>query len=262
MPVSLGQILATTESTFPALKARRRELERQAADARPGPSFVAALTRPTVALIAEVKRRSPSAGSIREDLDPVSRATGYARGGAAAISVLTDGPFFGGSLDDLRSVAANVEVPALRKDFILSEEQVLEARAAGASAVLLIVRALAPDRLAALRRFAADLALAALVEAHTGPEVSAALDAGAEIVGINSRDLDTFRIDVDGAWELFDAVPSHVIAVAESGMSSSADVTAAARAGADAVLIGTALSATDDPEALVRQISGVQRIGR
>ena len=116
--------------------------------------------------------------------------------------MLTDGPFFGGSLDDLRSVAARVDVPVLRKDFILAEEQVLEARAAGASAVLLIVRALTPSRLAALRQFAADLELAALVEAHTAAEIATALDAGAEIVGINSRDLDTFRIDIDGAWRL------------------------------------------------------------
>ena len=176
--------------------------------------------------------------------------------------MLTDGPFFGGSLADLRSVVVQVEVPALRKDFILSEEQILEARAAGASAVLLIVRALTPSRLAALRQFAADLELAALVEAHTAAEVAMALDAGAEIVGINSRDLDTLRVDIQGAWKLFDSVPSNVIAVAESGMASVIDVVRAAEAGADAVLIGTALSAADDPEALARQISGVQRIGR
>jgi len=262
MPVSLRQILTATESTIPALKARRSELERLATDTPPGPSFRAALGRSTVALIAEVKRRSPSAGSIREDLDPASRALGYANGGSAAISVLTDGPYFGGSLDDLRSVAARVDVPVLRKDFILAEEQVLEARAAGASAVLLIVRALTPSRLEALQRFAAGLGLAALVEAHTAAETSTALDAGAEIVGINSRNLDTFRIDIDEAWRLFDAVPPHVIAVAESGMANLDDVSRAAEAGADAVLIGTALSAADDPEKLARQISGVRRRGR
>jgi len=262
MPVSLGQILTTTESTIPALRARRGELERLAAAARPGPSFLAALRRPTVALIAEVKRRSPSAGSIREDLDPAARAAGYAEGGAAAISVLTDGPFFGGSLDDLRAVVERTRVPVLRKDFILSEEQVLEARGAGASAVLLIVRALTPVRLAMLRRFAADLGLAALVEAHTAPELAVALDAGAEIVGINSRDLDTFRIDIERAWTLFASVPPQVIAVAESGMAGVDDVSRAASAGADAVLIGTALSAADEPAALARQITGVSRVGR
>jgi len=262
MPVSLEEILATTERTLPALRARRRELERQAADRAPGPSFRTALTGAAVALIAEVKRRSPSAGSIREDLEPAAQAVHYADGGAAAISVLTDGPYFGGSLDDLRSVAGWVNVPVLRKDFILSEEQVLEARAAGASAVLLIVRALAPRRLESLRRFVADAELAALVESHTAAEVATALDIGAEIVGINSRDLDTFRIDVDAAWQLFAKVPRGVVAVAESGMASVHDVCRAAAAGADAVLVGTALSASESPGVLARQLAGVTRVGR
>jgi indole-3-glycerol phosphate synthase len=262
MPVSLEQILASTEKLLPALKARRRELERLAADTAPGGSFRAALEGTTVALIAEVKRRSPSTGSIREDLDPASRAAFFAEGGAAAISVLTDGPHFGGSLDDLRSVARRVTIPVLRKDFILSEEQILEARAAGASAVLLIIRALPRERLASLRRFAAEAELAVLVEAHSPAEVEAALDAGAEIVGINSRDLDTFRIEVDTAWRLFSKVPRGVIAVAESGMASVFDVSRAAAAGADAVLIGTALSAADNPEGLARQLAGVTRVGR
>lgn len=262
MPVSLQQILATTESTLPALKARRPALERAAANTLPGASFLRALDGPQIALIGEVKRRSPSAGSIREDLDPAARAAQYAAGGAAAISVLTDQPHFGGSLDDLRAVVQQVTVPVLRKDFILAEEQVLEARASGASAVLLIVRALAPARLAALRQFAADLELAALVEAHTEAEIAAALEAGSGIIGVNSRDLDTFRIDVDAAWRMLAKVPRGVIAVAESGMASLADVSRAAAAGADAVLIGTALSASGDPEHLAREITGVTRIGR
>lgn len=262
MPVSLEQILATTERTLPGLRARRRELERMASAMGQCPPFRAALDRRTVALVAEVKRRSPSAGSIREDLDPGTRAATYAGEGAAAISVLTDAPHFGGSLEDLTSVAARVTVPVLRKDFILSEEQVLEARAAGASAVLLIVRALTPARLASLHQFAADVGLASLVEAHTAREVELALEAGAAILGINSRDLDTFRIDVASAWKLFDGVPAGTIAVAESGMAGIDDVRQAAAAGADAVLIGTALSAADDPGPLVRQISGVTRRGR
>ena len=262
MPVSLEEILASTLRTLPALRARRRELERQAADRVPGAPFRVALMGPAVALIAEVKRRSPSAGSIREDLDPASQAAHYAAGGAAAVSVLTDGAHFGGSLDDLRSVAGRVAVPLLRKDFILTEEQVLEARAAGASAVLLIVRALAPRRLESLRRFAAEAELAALVEAHSAAEVATALDLGAEVVGINSRDLDTFRIDVDAAWRLFAKVPRGVVAVAESGMASAEDVARAAAAGADAVLVGTALSASDHPGVLARQLAGVARVGR
>ncbi len=262
MPISLQQILSTTEHTLPALRARRGELERLAASAVPGPSFRRALEGPCVALIAEVKRRSPSAGSIREDLDPASLATRYAAGGAAAISVLTDGPHFGGSLDDLRAVVDRVAVPVIRKDFILSEEQILEARAAGASAVLLIVRALSPQRLASLRRFAADLALDALVETHNASETDKALEAGAEIVGVNSRDLDTFRTDTDGAWRHFDQIPTGIVAVAESGMATPADVERAAAAGADAVLIGTALSAAPDPEVLARELGGVSRVGR
>ena len=262
MPVSLGQILASTERLLPALKARRRELEQLAAEASPGVPFRAALEGTAVALIAEVKRRSPSAGSIREDLDPASLAAHFAEGGAAAISVLTDGPHFGGSLDDLRSVAERVRVPVLRKDFILSEEQILEARGAGASAVLLIVRALPAQRLASLLRFATEAELAVLVETHSAAEIGTALDAGAEVVGINSRDLDTFRIDVDTAWQLFSKVPRGVIAVAESGMTSVSDVSRAAAAGADAVLIGTALSAADNPKGLAREFAGVTRIGR
>lgn len=262
MPVSLDQILADTERGLPELRSRRRELERAAAGAAPGASFPNALARSTVALIAEVKRRSPSAGIIRDDIDPAARAGTYARGGAAAISVLTDAPHFGGSVDDLRAVTARVEIPVLRKDFILSEEQVLEARAVGASAVLLIVRALGAARLATLRRFASDAGLAALVEAHTAREVAVALDAGADIVGVNSRDLDTFRIDVTAAWELFGKVPRGVIAVAESGMASVEDVARAASAGADAVLIGTALSASDHPGELATQFAGVPRLGR
>jgi indole-3-glycerol phosphate synthase len=262
MPVSLGQILATTEAALPALKARRRDLERAAANTGPAASFRTAMEGSGIALIGEVKRRSPSAGSIREDLDPAMRAAQYASGGAAAISVLTDGPYFGGSLGDLQAVVRQVTVPVLRKDFILAEEQVLEARASGASAVLLIVRALSPARLLALREFAADLGLAALVEAHTAAEIMAALEAGAEVVGVNSRDLDTFHIDVTAAWRLLAKVPRGVIAVAESGMAGIADVSRAATAGADAVLIGTALSASSHPEQLAREITGVTRIGR
>jgi indole-3-glycerol phosphate synthase len=216
-----------------------------------------------VALIAEVKRRSPSAGSLREDLDPATRAAQYASAGASAISVLTDGPHFGGSIEDLRAVASAATArPLLRKDFILAEEQILEARAAGASAVLLIVRALSPARLSGLREFASQAGLAALVEAHTADEVARAVDAGADAVGVNSRDLDTFRIDVRAAWDLIEAVPAGVPAVAESGMRTIADVELAAAAGADAVLIGSALSTAEHPAALVGALVQVSRRGR
>jgi len=262
MPVTLDQILSSTRDGLAALHRRRAAVEQEAAEAPHAPSFAAGLRRGTVAVIAEVKRRSPSAGAIREDLDPAERAERYARHGAAAISVLTDGPFFGGSLDDLRAAAARARAPLLRKDFILDELQVLEARAAGAAAVLLIVRALPQARLAALLATARAAGLDALVEVHTGPEVARALDAGAEILGVNSRDLDSFRIDTAAAWAILRTLPANVIAVAESGMASAADVEAASAAGADAVLIGTALSAAADPDALLARLVAVRRHGR
>ena len=262
MGVSLELILASTRAALPALAIRRRELELHAARAVPARPFATALTGPRLGLIAEVKRRSPSAGSIREDLSPVDRARAYAASGAAAISVLTDAPFFGGAIGDLEAVCASVPVPALRKDFILSEDQLLEARAAGASAALLIVRALSPARLRDLIAFARQLGLEALVEAHTRDEITAAVDAGAGIVGVNSRDLDTFRIDVVAAWRLLAHVPGTLVAVAESGIASASDAGAARDAGADAVLVGTALSRSDHPAGLVQDIVELDRRGR
>jgi indole-3-glycerol phosphate synthase len=262
MATSLDQILASTRAGLPALAARRRELEVRAASQPVPPSLASALRGRALALIAEVKRRSPSAGSICEELDPVARAATYARAGAAALSVLTDTAYFGGSVADLEAVAAAVPVPVLRKDFILSEDQLLEARAAGASGALLIVRALAPARLRDLLAFAGQLGLDALVEAHTASEVRGALDAGATVVGVNSRDLDTFRIDVHAAWRLLALVPAPVLAVAESGIETVADAAAARDAGADAVLVGTALSRALQPAGLVRGIASLERHGR
>jgi len=259
---TLDEILATTRAGLPALRAHRRAWERQAADRAAPPSFAAALRGPTLGLVAEVKRRSPSAGAINEAIDAPARAAAYAAAGASAISVLTDGPFFGGSVDDLRAVADRVAVPALRKDFILHEDQLLEARAAGAAAALLIVRALPPARLRELLRFAAALGLDALVEVHDRRELDAALDAEATIIGVNSRDLTTFRIDVAAAWALLGQVPAARLAVAESGMETSADTARAARAGADAVLVGTALSRPADPAALVAAIVAEPRHAR
>ncbi|MGE5232409.1 MAG: indole-3-glycerol phosphate synthase TrpC [Deltaproteobacteria bacterium] len=262
MATTLTRILETTRAGLPALRARTAELERAAGRAPAPPSFRDALLREQVALVAEVKRRSPSAGSIREDLDPADRAERYARHGAAAVSVLTDGPFFGGSIADLEAVVSRVRAPVLRKDFILEEAQILEARAAGAAAVLLIVRALSEARLGALLGFAEAAGLDAVVEVHTAAELASALGAGARIVGVNSRDLDTFRIDVDAAWALLASVPPGRIAIAESGMATVPDVERAAAAGADAVLIGTALSAAADPAAQVAALAGARRRGR
>lgn len=263
MPVTLKEILSSTQQGLPALRSRREALERQIQGSRVArPSFRAALRRPTVAIIAEVKRRSPSAGSIREDLDPGERASLYAAHGAAAISVLTDGPYFGGSMQDLRMAAASCPLPLLRKDFILEEVQILEARAAGASAVLLIVRVLERARLEGLLRYAAELGLDALVEVHSPSELEAALESGAAVIGVNSRDLDTFRIDTEAAWKIVREVPADRIAVAESGMAGRMDVVRVAEAGADAVLIGTALSAAPSPERLLGELSAVRRHAR
>jgi indole-3-glycerol phosphate synthase len=263
MPVRLEDILSSTRRTLPDLHRRRQALERdlQAASTTP-PSFRDALIRPTLAVIAELKRRSPSSGALREDLDPAERAQLYARSGAAALSVLTDGPYFGGSMEDLRTAADNCSLPILRKDFILDEVQVMEARAAGASAVLLIVRVLGPVRLKTLLAFSAQLGLDALVEVHTPAELDQALRNEAQIVGINSRDLDTFAIDVETAWQLLGRVPGDRVAVAESGILGRQDVCRAADAGADAVLVGTALSGSDAPEQLLRELSSVARRGR
>ena len=261
MPV-LDAILESTRKSLPALRLRRVLLER-AAEKRPVPAdFAAALRQDRVALIAEVKRRSPSAGAINEGLDPVELARAYSRGGAAAISVLTDGPFFGGSLEDLAAVTGAVPTAVLRKDFILDEVQLLEARAGGAAAALLIVRALDPTVLQQLLRFAGEIGLAALVEAHSATEVAIALDAGAQIIGVNARDLDTFAIDRAAAWRLLALVPPGLLAVAESGMATGDDVEAAAASGADAVLIGSALAASGDPESGARSVSEVLRRGR
>lgn len=263
MPPILDQIVAAAKATLPGLRSRRAELERQVANAPKVPSFRGALAAgTTLGLIAEVKRKSPSAGTIRADLDPARHAVRYAGAGASAISVLTEGPHFGGSMADLESVGREISVPLLRKDFILDELQLLEARGAGASAALLIVRILAPDQLARLVIFARDIGLDVLVEAHTAAEVDAAMAAGGEIIGVNSRDLDTFKLDPQGAWRLLSHVPRRKLAVAESAMHTLEDVQRAAAAGADAVLIGTALSAAGDPAPLIGQIRGVARRAR
>ncbi len=261
MQVTLDQILKSTAGRLGQLRKRRAALDRAAEIMADPPAFRAVLQGRNVAVIAEVKRRSPSAGMIREDLDPGERAARYAEDGAAAISVLTDGPFFGGSVEDLRQAVAKANVPVLLKDFVLDEVQIVEARAAGAAAVLLIVRAVGP-RLQRLLRFAEQLRLTPLVEVHSLIELSAAIDAGASVIGVNSRDLDTFTIDSAAALRIVSKVPAGCTVVAESGMSRKAEVEQAAEAGADAVLIGTALSAAADPGGLLRELTGVRRRDR
>ncbi len=262
----LDAILSATRARIAGLKPRAAELERRAAAAPAPPSLARALGAggggATVGVIAEVKRRSPSAGTIREDLDPEDHARSYQRGGAVAISVLTDEPHFGGSLEDLACVAAAVSVPVLRKDFILDELQLCEARAAGASGVLLIVRALSADRLRALARAARDQDLGVLVEIHSEAELAQAVTADPTAVGVNSRDLATFAVDLRLADRLLAQVPASLPAIAESGIETRDDVERMARAGADLVLVGTAVARQADPEAAVRALTGVRRTGR
>src|SRR6266581_2460638 len=259
---TLDSILAVTRRRVAELRPHASELERRAAAAPAPRRFADALAGSLVGVIAEVKRRSPSVGAIAPGLDPVAHAAAYARGGAVAISVLTDEAHFGGSLDDLARVAQQVALPTLRKDFILDELQLLEARAAGASAVLLIVRALAGRRLGALAAAARGQGLGVLVEVHTEAELERAVAASPTAIGVNSRDLASFTVDLEGAVRLLARVPEGIPAVAESGIETRADVERVAAAGADLVLVGTSVARRDDPAAAVRALTGVRRIGR
>lgn len=206
-----------------------------------------------------MKRWSPSAGAIRAVLDAVAHARAYAAGDAVAISVLTEEAHFGGSLEDLSRVVEAVELPVLRKDFILDELQLLEARAAGAAAVLVIARILTPARLRDLTREARRLGLGVFVEVHTTAELNAALEVEGATVGINNRDLDSFAVDLATAERLLPLVPPEVVAVAESGIESRRDVERMAAAGADHVLVGTALARLAEPGPAVQALGGVPR---
>lgn len=200
-----------------------------------------------VKIIAEVKRASPSRGALAEIRDPAALAVSYETGGASAISVLTEQRRFGGSLDDLRDVRAAVSVPVLRKDFIAEPYQVFEARAAGADIVLLIVAALEQPVMRELHDLIRELGMTALVETHSAEEVDRALEIGASVVGVNARNLSTFELDRDLFGTLADSIPSGVVRIAESAVTSPADVAHYRAAGADVVLIGEALVTGDDP---------------
>jgi indole-3-glycerol phosphate synthase len=217
--------------------------------------FAEALRRPGLSLIAEHKRSSPSAGMIRDGLGLEDVVGAYERGGAAALSVLTEGPSFGGSLDDLRVARAASTLPILRKDFIVDPYQVHEALEAGADAILLIVAALGPSELAELHALAGQLSLAVLVEVHDEHELDLAAGAGATLIGINNRDLTTLEVDTRRTFELLERVPDGVAVVAESGFSSRAELDELERAGVDAVLIGEALMRSRDIEAAVRALT-------
>lgn len=219
----------------------------------PMPAFRAAGS----SVIAEVKRRSPSKGDLADIPDPAVLAARYAAGGAAAISVLTEQRRFNGSLDDLRAVRAAVDVPLLRKDFIVEEYQLLEARAAGADLALLIVAALDDDRLRALHDHARELGLTVLVEVHDEAETERAVALGAELIGVNARNLKTLAVDDSTFGRLAPLIPDDRVKVAESGITGVADVRRFVGEGARVVLVGEALVKDGDPEAGVRSMTGV-----
>lgn len=249
----LDEILARKQQEVAERRARRA-IEQLTPAAAPPRGFAAALRQPGVSLIAEFKRRSPSGGLIRPDATPRDIARLYAAAGAAAMSVLTDADFFGGSDNDLVDARAASALPVLRKDFVVDAYQVHEARAIGADAVLLIVRALADAELRALLDLSHHLGLDALVETHSAEEVRRAVDAGATLVGVNNRDLDTLITDVTLAPRLRPLVPPECVFVAESGISTPEQMAVLADAGVDAVLIGEALLRADDPGARVREL--------
>ncbi|HEY4185317.1 MAG TPA: indole-3-glycerol phosphate synthase TrpC [Polyangia bacterium] len=254
----LDDILARTRAELPERKQQRSsaELERLAGDRAPVRSLRAALRRPgQVTAIAEFKRRSPSLGWIREGADAGEIVRAYASAGAAALSVLTDEPFFGGTLADLgRAREAAIATPILRKDFIVDEYQIVEARAAGADAVLLIVAALDDATLRALFAACSRWGVEALVETHDAGEVERAVALGAGIIGINHRDLHTFTLDRELAARLRPGIPRDTVVVAESGIRDAADVARMGQAGLDAVLVGEALMRADDPGAKLAEL--------
>ena len=226
----------------------------QAVKAERGRLEAALSARNRVNVIAECKRRSPSRGVLRAHYDPVAIASGYADAGAAAISILTEPTFFDGLLDHLAAVRPVVSVPILRKDFIVSEYQLHEARAAGADAVLLIVGALRPVEVKVLHEHAAALGLDVLVEVHDATELAIAIDAGARIVGVNNRNLRTLQVDVGVSEQLIAAIPADVIAVSESGLRAAADIMRLKELGYRGFLIGERFMSTENPSAQLEEL--------
>jgi indole-3-glycerol phosphate synthase len=246
------QDLARREAAVP-LDQLRDLLAAAPAPRDPMPAFRA----PGSSVIAEVKRRSPSKGDLADIPDPAALAAAYAKGGAAAISVLTEERRFHGSLDDLRAVRAAVDTPLLRKDFMVTDYQLVEARAAGADLVLLIVAALDDARLRDLHAHARELGLTVLVEVHDEAETERAVELGAELIGVNARNLKTLAVDPDTFGRLAPLIPDDRVKVAESGIGGPDDVKRYVAEGADVVLVGEALVKDGDPEGAVRAMSGV-----
>jgi indole-3-glycerol phosphate synthase len=255
IPDILARIVARKHEELSILRAKSRELER-AADARVNDQrpFDAALRSNKPAIIAEIKKASPSKGVLSHDFQPAATATAYQAGGAAAISVLTDRDFFQGSLTDLKTVRATVGLPVLRKDFTLEPLQVIEAAAHGADAILLIAAILTAREMRGLRELAEAYGLAALVEVHDAAELSPALDSGARIVGVNNRNLRTFEVTLDTSLDLAARIPGEVLKVSESGIHDANDVHRLLDAGYSAFLVGEHLMKSGDPAAALRSL--------
>lgn len=259
----LGELTARAYAAVASVRGELAELEAAAAGAPVVPGFEAALRRSDVAVIAELKKKSPSKGEINASLDVGARAVEYVGAGAAALSVLTEPTRFGGSLDDLRAVRQAVEsaavAPLLRKDFIVDRIQLLQARAAGASAALLIVRALGPGHMESLAAEARAIGLEVLLEVRDEQELARALTVDYAVIGVNNRNLETLVIDDAVSARLLPMIPKERVAVFESGVADRAGVERAAACGADAVLVGSMLSASADGAAAVRALIGVPR---
>lgn len=254
----LDRILGETRAE---LELRKRDAPLPALEASAAPSaargFRQALQRsPSMAVIAEFKRRSPSAGALHDSPDLLDIVGAYERGGASALSVLTEGPNFAGSLDDLRAARAACGLPVLRKDFVVDPYQLHEARVAGGDAVLLIVAALSQSELVALHELARELALDVLVEVHDAEELRRAIDAGAELIGVNNRDLRDFSVDVERTFRLLDGMPAGATVVSESGIKEPEQLRDLADAGVHAVLVGETLMRAADPEQALRALLG------
>ncbi len=258
-PTILDTIIAYKHTEVQERQARLplAEMSAHAEDAAPPRDFLAALQTPkigSVALIAEVKKASPSAGIIRADFDPVAIAKAYEQNGASCLSVLTDEKFFQGHDDYLQAVREAVSLPVIRKDFAVSDWQIYESRALGADAVLLIVASLSPAQIAEYQALAHELGMAALVEVHTEAEMEVALGASTTLIGINSRDLNTFVTDLGAVERLAATVPNGVTLVAESGLKTPADVKRVADAGVKAILVGETLMRSPDIGAATRAL--------
>jgi len=255
----MDQLIAGAREGVDARRAElpRTDLEARLSARRDDRPFNEALTRPGLSLIAEFKRRSPSAGALApETIDLAAQVAAYERGGAAALSVLTDERHFGGSLEDLRAARGACDLPIIRKDFIVDPYQLYEAAVNGADAVLLIVAALSDENLRSLYQEARSIDLDCLVEVHDAEDLERALEAGAEVIGINNRNLDDMSVDIQTTYELMPDVPAGKTVVAESGISGREELAELDRVGVDAVLIGGALMTAQDPEAKARELTG------